>query len=71
MKSTKKSQKIEDLLTSINGVSRQDAAAKKICTWCKQPITEFRDDLSRKEWRISGFCQTCQDETFEVGGSDE
>lgn len=26
----------------------------------------FRDDLSRKEFRISGLCQKCQDEVFGV-----
>ena len=26
----------------------------------------FRDDLSRKEYSISGLCQDCQDEVFGV-----
>ena len=26
---------------------------------------EFRDDVSRKEFEISGLCQACQDKTFE------
>lgn len=26
----------------------------------------FRDELSRKEFGISGMCQKCQDETFGV-----
>ena len=25
---------------------------------------EFKDELSRKEFGISGMCQQCQDETF-------
>jgi hypothetical protein len=61
---TKKSEEIESLLTSITGISRQDAEAKGICTWCKRPIIGFRDELSAREYQISGFCQTCQDETF-------
>lgn len=35
---------------------------------CGQPVTEFRDDLSRTEFGISGLCQTCQDFMF---GSDD
>ena len=66
---TKKSQEIEELLTNITGISRQDAAKQAICTWCKQPVTGFNDELSQREYRISGFCQSCQDEVF--GGSDE
>jgi hypothetical protein len=36
------------------------------CAWCGVPInlTHFRDDLSRKEWHISGMCQHCQDAAF-------
>jgi hypothetical protein len=30
--------------------------------------TSFRDDLSRKEYQISGMCQRCQDDIF---GADE
>lgn len=31
---------------------------------CGKMIGEFRDDLSIKEYRISGFCQNCQDNVF-------
>lgn len=61
---TQKSKAIDDLLTSIAGISRQDAANRKICTWCKKPVNFFRDVLSKREYEISGFCQKCQDETF-------
>jgi hypothetical protein len=64
---TRKNPDIEDLLTSITGISRQEAAELNICTWCKKPVTSFRDDLSRKEYMISGFCQDCQDATFGRG----
>ena len=61
---TKKSKAIEDLLTSMTGISRQEAESKGICTWCKQPLTPFRDESSQREYLISGFCQQCQDDTF-------
>jgi hypothetical protein len=36
------------------------------CLSCKKPVKEsdLRDYTSKKEFRISGFCQKCQDETF-------
>ena len=34
------------------------------CTFCAHYLTEFRDELSKKEYSVSGMCQTCQDETF-------
>jgi hypothetical protein len=69
MEPTKKSKPIEDLLTATAGVSRDEALTRGICTWCKGPISHFRDTLSVKEYRISGLCQTCQDQVF--GGCEE
>jgi hypothetical protein len=31
---------------------------------CGQCIEGFRDDLSIREFQISGFCQACQDTFF-------
>ncbi len=52
------------------GKQVEDVKAHK-CPLCGRTINvdEFRDDLSRKEYRISGLCQMCQDEVF--GGDDE
>lgn len=36
---------------------------------CGGPATEFRDELSAREYRISGMCQKCQDRFF--GSADE
>ena len=38
------------------------------CTDCATEIKEdnFRDELSKKEYSISGLCQKCQDEVFGV-----
>lgn len=35
------------------------------CPGCAEPVVhEFKDDLSRREFEISGFCQQCQDDVF-------
>jgi len=34
---------------------------------CKDGGLDFRDELSEKEYGISGLCQTCQDGIFETG----
>ena len=36
---------------------------------CGKEVTGFRDDLSRREFGISGLCQECQDQVF--AGGDE
>lgn len=39
---------------------------KLCCRFCGGEIKsgEFRDDLSAREFNISGMCQSCQDKTF-------
>lgn len=61
---TYKSPAIDNLITSITGVSRQDAENVKICVWCKKSLTPFRNQISEREHQISGMCQSCQDDTF-------
>ena len=36
------------------------------CPFCGKEVTEseFKDELSLREFRISGLCQKCQDEFF-------
>lgn len=34
------------------------------CSWCGNEIISFKDELSEKEFKISGMCQECQDKTF-------
>ena len=61
---TKKAKEIDDFLTLLAGISRQGAADQGICVWCKKLIDGFRNEISEREWQISGMCQNCQDETF-------
>lgn len=40
---------------------------KGSCPFCSKqidPETEYRDELSKKEYGISGMCQKCQDRIF-------
>ena len=36
-----------------------------VCATCAGVVGPFRDDLSCKEYGISGMCQTCQDMLFD------
>lgn len=42
------------------------------CSFCGIPIIEsdYRDELSKKEYSISGMCQRCQDKTFGISEAD-
>lgn len=37
---------------------------KGLCPAGQKKIGSFKDELSEKEFRISGMCQACQDEVF-------
>jgi uncharacterized CHY-type Zn-finger protein len=43
-----------------------DKADKGVCPVCNKTVKsgEFKDDLSFKEFTMSGMCQSCQDEFF-------
>lgn len=40
--------------------------AKNLCPFCGATIREedFRDGESKREYSVSGLCQTCQDDVF-------
>ena len=52
---------LEESLRRMNGLRMEGK-----CPFCEKRINlnEFRDELSLKEYTISGLCQSCQDEFF-------
>ena len=43
-----------------------EKAAKGICPSCNKEVSEkdFRNKISKREFKISGLCQECQDLSF-------
>jgi len=68
MKPTKKAQGITDFLNNILGDNRETAISLGFCIkppiGCGKPAIEFRNEISKKEFAISGLCQQCQDKVF-------
>ena len=58
-KSPQKEQYLENLM------GRTTAILLDYCVICRKPATDFKDDLSRKEYTLSGFCQACQGAFYE------
>ena len=56
----------EEMAFTLFGRSRTLAMANGQCVKCGEFKPEFRDELSLKEYRISGLCQGCQDGIFGV-----
>ena len=64
MKPTEKSTEIDNEITRLFGVDRKASITTNVCVFCGKPADKFRDELSRREFTISGICQVCQDEVF-------
>ena len=69
MEPTPKHPDIEKFLENIGG--RSFAIKANMCIGrplgCGKPVNGFTNDISRKEYTISGLCQACQDNIFGKG----
>tara|TARA_Y100001933_G_C18986459_1_gene558681 strand:- start:1569 stop:1823 length:255 start_codon:yes stop_codon:yes gene_type:complete len=63
---TIKSEQIDDLFKSLYGVDRKTSIVNRTCVSCEAEVSEegFRDEVSLREFHISGLCQVCQDKVF-------
>ena len=61
-----KAPSMEEAIHAITGINRREAITSKTCPTCGQGVTldSFKDELSLKEFHISGLCQSCQDSVF-------
>ena len=67
MEATPKDYSIDAALGALTGKDRVETVADGKCMTCNSPDMGFKDDLSRKEYTISGMCQSCQDSVFGGG----
>ena len=68
MHASEKDTTLEQARTSLFGFDRKEHIESDTCIpppiGCGKPVGEFVDDLSAKEFSISGLCQACQDNIF-------
>ena len=62
----------KDLMRKAGFGKEVDLVEQGCCPICKKEINmnDFKDTLSRKEFKISGLCQECQDVTFAPPADD-
>jgi len=70
MKPTPKSDAMEAHLSNLAGKPRAATIHSNTCILCSGPATEFTNEVSSREYAISGLCQVCQDDLFEAGEDD-
>ena len=70
MKATDKDPELMALINSLipKFITREYAISEGLCVLCHTEgieISSFTDDLSVKEYQISGMCQVCQDSIWD------
>ncbi len=64
MKSKQMQKDLDELSEGLFGRSRTKSKINSTCVTCEGNAISFDDELSRKEYEISGMCQECQDSVF-------
>ena len=61
-----KSEAMNRLILELTGIDTNKAITEKICPSCNKPVKDedFTDEISKKEFLISGMCQSCQNEIW-------
>ena len=56
----------ESIMREAGFGKEMDRGNQGLCPFCNEQVNlnSFRDELSLKEYKISGLCQKCQDECF-------
>jgi len=57
---------LDDMAKELFGRGRKVAMDNQMCVICGDDANHFTDELSRREYGISGMCQSCQDGVFSV-----
>ena len=59
---------IEDLLETLSeiiGTPRSVAFRDQLCVICSGDASTFKNEVSKREYGLSGMCQPCQDKIFD------
>jgi len=64
MKTENMINQLDDITFANFGRARSLSIAGRSCVICGGRADTFKDELSKKEFGISGMCQACQDQVF-------
>jgi len=51
--------------------TKHQSIADEVCNLCGEPVLSFEDELSLREYEISGICQNCMNDLFIEEDEDE
>ena len=57
---------VDEFISTALGIDRKESIKNKTCPLCESKIEldSFKDEVSLREFHISGMCQKCQDKLF-------
>ena len=57
----------KEILRTLGFEKEVKNVEKGICPFCNEEVDEskLKDEVSKREFKISGICQKCQDSTFD------
>lgn len=61
---------VDKFLEKLSGKNRSKTIHNRGCVYCDTPNLKWSNDISRKEYAISGYCQDCQDIVFNPIGEE-
>ena len=63
---SEKAPELEQAISAIFGINRKESIERKQCAICSSEVEldSFKDEISLKEFHISGMCQPCQNKIF-------
>ena len=69
-KATDKNESIDNYLSQTFGINRKEAIKNEVCVaepiGCGEPVfmEDFTNEISQREYKISGLCEKCQNSFF-------
>lgn len=62
---------LTEMLSELMGTDIEDDIQKGVCTFCGCDAHDFKNEVSKVEYQISGLCQECQDDAFSTMEIDD
>ena len=54
----------EQMAQDLYGRSRRKCLEEGVCVQCGNDAKEFRNEISEREFKLTAWCQKCQDDFF-------
>jgi len=63
----------KDILNALGFEEQVKLVESGCCPFCGHKVKpdEFRDELSKREFKLYGMCQVCQDKTFKEDDDEQ